>query len=173
MLDLRTPGVYIQEIPSGVRTIAAVSTSNTALVGYFVQGPVNRAVRISSYGDFERSFGGLDADSQASYAIQQYYLNGGSVAYVVRVHSNAVQASRSLDDATGTQVFTLRAENPGLWGMGIIFFIIGIANKDKWGQETKWSDLPPGAKRTKLIFLGGMTLILLVALAFYIFSKST
>jgi len=123
VLDLRTPGVYIQEIPSGVRTIAAVSTSNTGFVGYFAQGPVNRAVRISSYGDFERTFGGLNADSQTSYAIQQYYLNGGSVAYVVRVHSSAVNASRPLNDAASALVFTLNAENPGLWGNRLQFQI--------------------------------------------------
>ncbi|GAB4574798.1 MAG: hypothetical protein Kow0077_23130 [Anaerolineae bacterium] len=99
-----------------MRSIAAVSTSNTAFVGYFAQGPANRAVRISSYGDFERIFGGLDRNSIASYAIQQFYLNGGSTAYVVRVHDSAVQASRAINDSTNAEVFTLTAENPGTWG---------------------------------------------------------
>ena len=82
---LSFPGIYIEEIPSGVRTITGVSTSNTAFVDFFVRGPLNRPVRITSFADFERVFGGVQRDSEASYAIKQYYLNGGSVAYVVRV----------------------------------------------------------------------------------------
>src|SRR5216684_281760 len=79
------PGVYIEEIPSGVHTITGVSTSDTAFVDFFKRGPLNKAVRITSFGGFERAFGGLDTRSEASYAIQQFFLNGGSVAWVVRV----------------------------------------------------------------------------------------
>lgn len=121
MLDLRTPGVYTQEIPSGVRPLAAVSTSNTAFVGYFPQGPTDRATRLNNYGDFERIFGGLNDHSIASYAMQQYFLNGGSVAYAVRVARGAVQASHLLADAGAATVFTLRAENPGAWGNRLQF----------------------------------------------------
>lgn len=57
------PGVYVEEIPSGVRTIVGVSTSDTAFVDFFQRGPVNEAVRITSFGDFVRIFGGLDTRS--------------------------------------------------------------------------------------------------------------
>ena len=67
------PGVYVEEIPGGVRAITGVSTSNTAFIGYFTRGPLNEAVRITSFSDFERTYGGLDSSSEASYAIQQYY----------------------------------------------------------------------------------------------------
>ena len=87
------PGVYIEEIPSGVRTIAGVSTSDTAFVDFFARGPVGEAVRITSFADFERRFGGLDARSEASYGIQQFYLNGGSIAWVVRVTAGSPQAA--------------------------------------------------------------------------------
>jgi phage tail sheath protein FI len=90
------PGVYVEEIPSGVRTIVGVSTSNTAFVDFFKRGPLNQPVRITSLGDFEREFGGLDPRSEASYAIQQFFLNGGSTAWVVRVASNAQAAERTL-----------------------------------------------------------------------------
>ena len=79
------PGVYIQELPSGVHTIAGASTSNTAFVDFFSRGPVGVAQRITSFTDFERFFGGLDKRSEASYQIMQYYLNGGQIGYVVRV----------------------------------------------------------------------------------------
>ena len=38
------PGVYIEEIPSGVRTIANVATSITAFVGKAVRGPAGDPV---------------------------------------------------------------------------------------------------------------------------------
>lgn len=56
---LTYPGVYIEEIPSGVRTITGVATSITAFVGRALRGPVNEAVVINSFGDYERVFGGL------------------------------------------------------------------------------------------------------------------
>lgn len=95
-----SPGVYVEEIPSGVRPITGASTSDTAFVDYFARGPVDRAVRITSWGDFEREFGGLNTCSEASYAIAQYYLNGGKIAWVVRVAAGATTASRVL---TGVQ----------------------------------------------------------------------
>ena len=56
------PGVYIEEIPSGVRTIVGVATSIGAFVDFFAQGPMNDATRVLSFADFERTFGGLAAD---------------------------------------------------------------------------------------------------------------
>src|SRR5438270_8401624 len=79
------PGVYIEEVASGVRTIVGVSTSDTAFVDFFARGSMNEAVRVTSFDDFERKFGGLHRNSEASYAIQQFYLNGGQIAWVVRV----------------------------------------------------------------------------------------
>jgi phage tail sheath protein FI len=82
------PGVYVQELPSGVRTLTGVATSVTAFVGYAPRGLDNRARRIFSYADFERAFGGLDAASELSYAVQHFFANGGSEAVVVRVPKN-------------------------------------------------------------------------------------
>jgi len=62
-------------------------------------------------------------------------------------------------------------DNPGLWGMGIVFMIIGAVNKDKWGKETKWAELSPDAKRIKIIVVGGLTVLLLSALAYFIITK--
>jgi hypothetical protein len=120
------PGVYIEEIPSGVRTITGVSTSIGAFVDYFPQGPLDTPVQIFSYADFQRSFGGLDSKSEASYGIQQFFLNGGSQAYVVRVTSGtagnaAASAQITLQDAAtgGANVLTATASTPGSWGNGL------------------------------------------------------
>jgi phage tail sheath protein FI len=79
------PGVYIQEIPSGVRTITGVATSITAFIGRAVKGPVNEPTVISSFGQFQGTFGGLAQGYPMSYAVQDFYMNGGSQAIIVRL----------------------------------------------------------------------------------------
>ncbi|BAY24862.1 hypothetical protein NIES2100_46600 [Calothrix sp. NIES-2100] len=108
------PGVYIEEIPSGVRTIVGVATSITAFIGTAFKGPVNEPVRIQNFGDFERQFGGLSIDSTMSYAIQQFFLNGGSDALVVRVANPGVRATTKLK--AGNDTLTLEAVQPGSEG---------------------------------------------------------
>lgn len=81
------PGVYVEEIPSGVRTIAGVATSITAFIGRTLRGPVDVATVINSFGDYERTFGGLSNDSTVSFAVRDYFLNGGGQAIVVRLFS--------------------------------------------------------------------------------------
>lgn len=80
------PGVYIEEIASGVRTITGVATSITAFIGRTLRGPVNEPVQVNSFADFERTFGGLSVASTLSYAVRDFYLNGGSQAIIVRMY---------------------------------------------------------------------------------------
>jgi phage tail sheath protein FI len=80
------PGVYIEEIPSGVRTITGVATSITAFIGRARRGPVNEARTIHNYGDYERIFGGLDLNSSMSFAVRDFFLNGGAQAVVIRLY---------------------------------------------------------------------------------------
>jgi phage tail sheath protein FI len=123
------PGVYTERIPSGVRTITGVSTSVAAFVGYFSQGLMNKAIQIFNIGDFDREFGGLNRRSEASYAIQQFFLNGGTEAWVVRTASGGVAAAsvEILDGIGGSPALTIEAgqldpathpelTNPGTWG---------------------------------------------------------
>jgi phage tail sheath protein FI len=79
------PGVYIEEIPSGVRTITGVATSITAFVGRAQRGPVDDPTTINGYADFERRFGGLWEQSRLAYAVRDFFLNGGSQAIIVRL----------------------------------------------------------------------------------------
>jgi phage tail sheath protein FI len=128
------PGVYVKEIPSEVRTIAAVSTSSTAFVDFFARGPMNRAVRITSFGDFARRFGGLHPDSEASYAIQQYFLNGGSTAWVVRVAGGTpLPAGRDLLGGSPADI-TLRAEaaEEGIWGDNLQVAVVAAPAPDRF-----------------------------------------
>ena len=85
------PGVYIEEIPSGVRTITGVATSITAFIGRARRGPVNDPTRVQSYAEYERKFGTLWKESTMGYAVQHYFLNGGTDALIVRVENGAIQ----------------------------------------------------------------------------------
>src|SRR5438046_9798095 len=93
------PGVYIEEVSSGVHSITGVATSITAFVGYTKRGLDNRATQLFSFADFERGFGGLAGDSELSYAVQQLFAEGGSSAYVVRgaLHQSTPPTIRRLD----------------------------------------------------------------------------
>src|SRR5438132_1500655 len=115
------PGVYIEEIPSGVHTITGVATSITAFIGFTARGPVDTPFHIFSFGDFEREFGGLDIDSALSYAVKQFFDNGGNEAYVVRVAENARAASVTLQNSNvgGSDVLTVRAASAGTWGNNV------------------------------------------------------
>jgi phage tail sheath protein FI len=108
------PGVYVQELPSGVRSIVGVSTSLTAFIGRAPRGPVNTPTAISSYADFNRIFGGLWAPSTLGYSVAQFFNNGGSQALIVRVHNGAASATATL--ANGAGGIDLEAANPGTWG---------------------------------------------------------
>jgi hypothetical protein len=116
---LTYPGVYIEEIPSGVRTITGVSTSVTAFAGTAKRGPIDRAVRILSFADFERTFGGLVADSELGYAVRQFYQNGGSEAFVIRLAKNAGAAVAELVDGAARPVLRLTARDVGAAGNNV------------------------------------------------------
>jgi len=90
------PGVYIEEIRSGVRTITGVSTSVAAFVGYTKNGSINKAEEILSFADFERKFGGLAKDSPLSYTVQHFFMNGGQQAYVVRLAQDGTATEATL-----------------------------------------------------------------------------
>jgi Bacteriophage tail sheath protein len=111
------PGVYIEEIPSGVRTITGVSTSVTAFIGFTPKGPVDKPVHIFNFGDYIRNFGGLSKDSELGYAVQMFFMNGGSEAWVVREASGATRSTVTLSRASdGKKVLILTANSEGNWG---------------------------------------------------------
>jgi len=114
---LTYPGVYIEEVPSGVRTITGVATSITAFIGRARRGPANEPTRIQSFADFQRAFGDLWIESTMSYAVQHYFLNGGTDAIIVRiVHTNEADPSEDAVAASTTVGgLDLEAKNEGDW----------------------------------------------------------
>ncbi len=117
------PGVYIQEVPSGVHTITGVSTSIAAFFGRTARGPIDKAVRCLSFADFLREFGGPHPLSDLAQSVKQFFDNGGTDCYVVRLAPGAAAARVSLRNiASGVNsknVLTATAKQPGLWGQDI------------------------------------------------------
>jgi Bacteriophage tail sheath protein len=113
------PGVYIEELPSGVRTITGVATSVAAFAGAAARGPVDQAVHIFSFADFERRFGGLSADSEMSYGVRQFFQNGGTEAWVVRVVKDASKAEQTLISDSSANVLKVTALDAGSSGNDI------------------------------------------------------
>lgn len=103
------PGVYIEEISSGVRTITGVATSITAFIGRAQRGPTNKATTINNFSDFERAFGGLWLWSRLGFAVRDFYLNGGSQAIIIRLfHSPFANATeRNKAEAAAQAVATV------------------------------------------------------------------
>ncbi|MDB5134695.1 MAG: phage tail protein [Mucilaginibacter sp.] len=116
------PGVYIEELPSGVRTITGVATSITAFVGRALKGEPNEPVTINNFSDFERQFGGLWSESTMSYAVQDFYLNGGSQAIIVRVDNGSGTAQLQLTAGAGSPPdgLILVAASPGSWANSLL-----------------------------------------------------
>jgi phage tail sheath protein FI len=130
------PGVYIQEISSGVHTITGVATSIAAFVGWANQGPTDHAVLVQSWSDFENQFGGLSnnpADGTPNYlgyAVNQFFNNGGSQAYIVRLVANAAVVAKHAGDTlavaatvaipgSGGNAFTVTAIDEGQWANNV------------------------------------------------------
>lgn len=84
-VTLTYPGVYVEEIPSGVHTITGVATSIAAFVGQTAKGSTNDPTTVYSYSDFEQNFGGLTVGMTLGFAVRDFFLNGGSEAIIVRL----------------------------------------------------------------------------------------
>jgi phage tail sheath protein FI len=95
---LSYPGIYIEELPSSAHTITASPTSVAVFVGYShpfktASSTFGKPIELFSFADYESWFGGFFANavydgqsdkfSSLAHAVNQFFLNGGSVCYVV------------------------------------------------------------------------------------------
>jgi uncharacterized protein len=154
------PGVYVEEIPSGVRPIEGVGTSTAAFVGYATKGPVGIPVRIGTWAAYEERFGGIQrGDDPMGYSVDAYFANGGSVAYVVRLARGTTASKGRLlrpgaDPASITAsdvLFTFVAESGGTWGddyrvqvtakEATTLYRVLVQRAETVGTETRWVDV--------------------------------
>jgi len=118
-MDRLHPGVYVQEIPSGLRTIEGISTSTAAFIGKTEMGPLGKAQIVTSFSEFQAKYGGFPSGFFLAQSVLQFFNNGGKKTYIVRVAgTGAATAAIALKDRRSTpgKTLTIQAANPGAWG---------------------------------------------------------
>jgi phage tail sheath protein FI len=121
MASYTYPGVYIQEISSGQHTITGVATSIAAFVGWANQGPIKEPVMVESWTEYQAKFGGMIPGVYLGYAVYQFFLNGGSQAYIIRlVHTDSATAGSEIGG------LPVSANSPGNWGNNIYVAISNV-----------------------------------------------
>ena len=113
MVSVTYPGVYIQEVPSGVRTITGVSTSTAMFIGRTERGVMDKPTRVFNYSEFSRAFGTSTAQSELATSVRLFFANGGTQAYIMRIANGATKASVQLENVAGAPVLTLTAREAG------------------------------------------------------------
>ena len=122
MAILSYPGVYVEEISSGVRPIEAASTSTAAFVGLTERGSDNEARRITSWTEFQKYYGTFINDSYLAQSVFQYFNNGGRQCYIVRITcSDAEKAEVTAQNGASPPADTLKfsAKDVGAWGNSV------------------------------------------------------
>src|SRR6266481_797418 len=121
---LTYPGVYIVEVPSGVHTITGVATSIAAFFGAASQGPLNTPIECQTPSDFTRNFGAPLPGGYLGQMVQQFFANGGSDCFVVRIAGpGAAAATVTLNDLGGNPVLTLNGASQGTWSDNLLVMV--------------------------------------------------
>ncbi len=134
MPEYLAPGVYVEETSFRAKSIEGVSTSTTAFAGPTRKGPTTGApVFITSFGDFERIYGGfgsLDFGSgevinYIAHAVHNYFDNGGARLFMARVYNPSGGdgiARSAFVGADGDDANNLRfiSRSPGRAGNGTV-----------------------------------------------------
>src|ERR1700747_2075970 len=135
------PRGYSVEIRSGVHTITGVATSITAFVGFATQGAGNDPTLVQSFSEFTRVFGGLSTDSTMSYAVNQFFLNGGRDALILRtahLTGAGTKATKGTVDVggTGTKKLSLEAASEGAWSGSLLIRVDHETSDKDTGSPT-------------------------------------
>ena len=104
-MELLHPGVYLQEVPSGVQPIEGVSTSTACFIGKAQMGPLGQAVMVTSMPEFTSQYGSFITDGTGflAHSVLEFFTNGGIRTYVVRIAGvGAASASITLRDRKST-----------------------------------------------------------------------
>ncbi len=92
-----TPGVYVEEVPSGIATLTAGATAVAAFVGFTARAPKDdptdpeglKPRLVTNWMQFEELYGGFTPGAMLAHSVYGYFLNGGSMAYIVRIPHTA------------------------------------------------------------------------------------
>lgn len=136
MANYQSPGVYVEEVSSGVKPIEGVGTSTAAFVGIAEKGPIGEAISIANWTQFVNTFGDTTDNAYLAYAVYQFFSEGGTRCYVVRTchYGNIMDPStktasgptgmmndgNSNDKSTPTASLKVTGKKEGTWWDGKI-----------------------------------------------------
>jgi len=150
MVSTSYPGVYVQEIPSGVRSIAGVSTSIAMFLGRTQAGQVNQPVQCLSYEDFVRAFGEDSSRSDTARAVKLFFGNGGTQCYAMRIARGAVASKVTLQSEGKTSTLVVKAKSEGSFGDEIRVAVSYSANNPESTfnlQVFRWTKASNGSRQ--------------------------
>ncbi|VVS94498.1 phage tail sheath subtilisin-like domain-containing protein [Desulfoluna spongiiphila] len=132
MAVLTYPGVYMEEVSSGVKPIETAGTSTAAFFGVAEQGPIGSVKKVFNFTEFQATYGGFMKGYFLAHAVYQFFNNGGSQCYVGRVATGADTAEVTVRDrgAVAQESLTFSAASPGAWGNRIMVVIDSDASDD-------------------------------------------
>lgn len=125
------PGVYVEEVSSGVHPIQAASTSTAAFIGVAEKGDINKAVKVYNFTEYQNLYGGfLNGKAYLSHAVFQFFNNGGTQCYVIRVGKNTIAAAITLNDrgTSAQESLTVSAISTGVWGNSLALLVTDGTN---------------------------------------------
>ncbi|MHA6534209.1 phage tail sheath family protein [Paenibacillus sp. BAC0078] len=134
MANYSSPGVYVEEVSSGVKPIAGVGTSVGAFVGIAEKGVIGKAVLVTNWSQFVNEFGQFIPNGYLAYAVYNFFAEGGTSCYVVRAAAKDIQpASLTIRDTDNLDLFKVVARSEGNWGNRISVKISQSSNKQQFG----------------------------------------
>ncbi|MBI4492832.1 MAG: phage tail sheath family protein [Chloroflexi bacterium] len=80
-----SPGVYVEEIPSGSKPIEGVGTAVAAFIGFTEKGPVGQPTLVTNWSQFTKTFGEFIDGGFLAHSVYGYFNNGGGICYVTRL----------------------------------------------------------------------------------------
>ena len=141
LASIKSPGVYIQEMPSGSMPIEGVGTAIAAFIGVTAEGPYNELTKVTNWAQYTRNFGGWVEGAYTPHSVYQYFNNGGGACYISRIGqggpTEAQRASAELTSGSkaGLGVYRIEAREPGGAGESISVRVEAEEPEHQEGQE--------------------------------------
>ncbi len=125
MAEYLSPGVYVEEFESGGKPMEGVGTSTAGFVGLAARGAIEGVPQlVTNFADFKRKYGGYLSENEfgeyrfLAYAVEHFFINGGSRAFIARVAPNDAKCAGGVIPAEAP-ILEISAKNPGVWGNNI------------------------------------------------------